>query len=250
MNLNFDMKKDALKKQFAIAHWLDGASESELLSEVKKLEDALTSRALIKAKTFELICEKSKIAIDTDDIFQDKLLGYDIMLKQRDAWHNEIVDQYFREVFDEEKEANNLFGLYAADADYGHTSPNTRLMLRIGLSGLLENVENAASRKGLTQEQIDFYDSCKTVLTTLMTLAKRLADAIEPYNKDNAAALRAIATGKPESIYEAMQLLVLYFFAHEYVGGTRVRTLGRLDVLLYPFYKADVESGKFSKEET
>ena len=27
---------------------------------------------------------------------------------------------------------------------------------------------------------------------------------------------------------------------HEYIGGTRVRTLGRLDVLLYPFYKNDI----------
>ena len=36
---------------------------------------------------------------------------------------------------------------------------------------------------------------------------------------------------------------------HEKVAGARVRTLGRLDVLLYPFYKKDIESGVYTKEE-
>ena len=31
------------------------------------------SRAVVKARTFELILKKSRIAIDQDDIFQDKL---------------------------------------------------------------------------------------------------------------------------------------------------------------------------------
>ena len=249
MNLNFESKRETLKKQYTLEHWLDGASESELCAEVEKLESTIASHALVKAKTFELIAEKSKIAIDVDDIFQDKLLGYDIMQNQRRRWDGEIKEKYFREDFARSKEAFELFGLYSSDSDYGHTSPNTRLMLKIGLSGLLERIENAASREGLSEEQTDFYISCKTVLLALMTLAKRLADAIEPYNEDNADALRAIAERKPGNIYEAMQLLVLYFFAHEYVGGTRVRTLGRLDALLYPFYKADIESGRFTKEE-
>ena len=83
----------------------------------------------------------------------------------------------------------------------------------------------------------------------MMHVANRLADAIEPYNRENAKALRAIAVSAPSNIYEAMQLLVLYFFMHEYVGGTRVRTLGRLDVLLTPFYENDIRNGVFTKGE-
>ncbi len=83
----------------------------------------------------------------------------------------------------------------------------------------------------------------------MITVAKRLAKAIEPYNKENATALFNIANGKPNNIYEAMQLIILYFFLHEYVAGARVRTLGRLDVLLYPFYLNDITNGRYTKTD-
>ena len=83
----------------------------------------------------------------------------------------------------------------------------------------------------------------------MIHVAERLSDAIEPYHEENARALSHIAKGAPETLYEAMQLLVLYFFLHEYVAGTRVRTLGRLDVLLTPFYKKDLEEGRYTEQE-
>ena len=58
-----------------------------------------------------------------------------------------------------------------------------------------------------------------------------------------------MAWNAPQNSYEAMQLLIVYFFIHEYVCGTRVRTLGRLDVLLQPFYARDLKNGTFTKEE-
>ena len=82
-----------------------------------------------------------------------------------------------------------------------------------------------------------------------MHVIRRLADAIRPYNEENSLALSNIAIGKPSNLYEAMQLLVIYFFLHEFIFGTRVRTLGRLDVLLFPFYKKDIESGVLTKED-
>ena len=36
---------------------------------------------------------------------------------------------------------------------------------------------------------------------------------------------------------------------HEYVAGTRVRTLGRLDVLLTPFYENDIKNGTYTESE-
>ena len=50
-------------------------------------------------------------------------------------------------------------------------------------------------------------------------------------------------------MYEALQLLISHFYLHEYVAGTRIRTLGRLDKILYPFYKNDLANGTFTKEE-
>lgn len=250
---SFDFNNKRLRNQFENIEWIDesGVSEKELNELFYDLmkQDKKDNRALIKAKTFALICEKSRVAIDTDDIFQDKLFDGNIINIQRwDMWYTEVVKEYLQE----EKDGVNLAfecGAYRADADFGHTSPNSRLLLDIGFSGLLNRIQNAKKKSELSEKQIQFYASCETVLSACITACNRLADAIAPFNSENEKALRQIANGAPTNIYEAMQLIIVYFFLHEYVFKTRVRTLGRLDVLLYPFYKKDLENGRYSKAE-
>ena len=189
------------------------------------------------------------IAIDTHDIFQDKLMGAGIIAERRLEWDKAVKDKYFREESLRMRSMWKECGAYRAGGDYGHTSPNSKLLLQVGINGLLERVELAEKGKALSKEQADFYLSCKIALRSMIHLANRLSSAIEPYNEENAHALKNIACGAPSTLYEAMQLLILYFFFHDYIGGTRIRTLGRLDALLYPFYARDIERGVCSKED-
>ena len=247
----FFESREKISNQYTDTKWIEesGLSKEELEALCKELTDSSLPKATAKAKTFELIASRSRIAIDTDDIFQEKLRGYGIMSRQRYYWERLATDKYLADETAEIRQAWDLFGSYRGDADYGHTSPNSKLLLEVGLCGLYDRADRASAREGLSKKQIVFYESCKTVLKAMMHVANRLADAIEPYNGENAKALRAIAVSAPSNIYEAMQLLVLYFFMHEYVGGTRVRTLGRLDVLLTPFYENDIRNGVFTKGE-
>ena len=250
MKKAFESVRDNLERQFADPNWIAGSglSVDELNKEVLNIEGAEASRAIIKAKTLSLLTSRARLAVDTDDIFQDKFDCAGIMAEQRERWAHDVKYGLLAEdseIADFAKECC----LYTADGDYGHTSPNTTLMLSVGLTGLLEQVELASSAAGLTEKQKDFYTSCKIALGALITAAKRLSDAVRPYNEENADALASIASGAPKNIYEAMQLIILYFFVHEYVGATRVRTLGRLDMLLMPFYERDIASGRYTKEE-
>jgi len=251
MDLNFDFKKIKLESQFDSPKWIDeGNITSEEIEQLAlSLEDTETSKALIKAKTFELIAQKGKIAVMADDIFQNHLMGNDIMIRQRRRWEQSVKELYLPEESDEMVRSWEEFGAYQGSRDFGHTSPNSRLLLSVGFAGLLARVELASKKDGLSDHQKDFYESCRIVLRSCMTVADRLAKAIRPYNKENADALESIASGAPRNTYEAMQLLILYYFLHQYVYGTGVRTLGRLDVLFYPFYKEDVTSGRYTKEE-
>jgi len=251
MIMNFNLKKSRLEKQFEETEWISGSgiSKDELIRAVNLLKNSFPSKMIIKAKTFELIANKAKIAVDRDDIFQDKLFGAEIMRKQRNAWEEEIKKFFLKEEDEQMCRAWQDFGAYRGQSDFGHTSPNTRLLLNVGFTGLLDNVEKESQKHGLTESQKVFYQSCKTVLTSVITVAKRLAEAIKPYSEENSRALLNIANGKPENSYEAMQLLILYFFIHEYVCGARVRTLGRLDVLLFPFYQNDIDKGIYTKDE-
>lgn len=251
MIFDFDAKRRLIDEQSRSPVWIDesGYSDEELNRAVKEIETCGASKAIMKAKTFELIAGKGRIALDKDDIFQYKLSGGGIMVEQRLRWELVVRANYLQEEFDFLDFAWHKCGAYIGMPDFGHTSPNTRLMLSVGFSGLLERVELAAKREGLSENQREFYESCRIVLRALMEVASRFADAIRPYNADNADALANISEKRPENIYEAMQLIIIYFFMHEYIGGARVRTLGRLDVLLEPFYKKDIESGRYTKDE-
>lgn len=249
--MSFIEKRNSLVFQFDNPNWLNTEDDTweEIENIIGNYENSNWSKALIKAKTFEILAQKSKIAIDKDDIFQDKLFSGGIMKAQRDRWEKRIKDSYLSAESSEAFQAFETYGTYEAIADYGHISPNSKALLELGFCGLLQRVEQAEQNTGLTNKQTEFYKSCKIVLKAMMTIAKRLSDAIKPYNEGNSKALSNIASDKPNNIYEAMQLLVLYFFAHEYVAGARVRTLGRLDVLLYPFYLQDIKKGTYTKAE-
>ena len=243
--------REKIAGQYTDINWIEesGLSKEELVALCNELTNSNLPKATAKAKTFELIATRSCIAIDPDDIFQEKLCGYGIMAKQRNFWEKIVTDKYLIEEKAQLKQAWEVFGSHRGGGDYGHTSPNSRLLLEVGLAGLFKRVNLAADQENLSEKQVAFYDSCKIVLKAMMCVAGRLADAIEPYNPDNAKALRAISVAAPANIYEAMQLLVFYFFMHEYVAGTRVRTLGRLDVLLTPFYENDIKNGTYTKSE-
>ena len=201
MNLSFDKDRTFLEKEFTETDWIEnsGLDSCLILKEVEDIEKQYSSKAIIKAKTFEFIANNAYIAVDKYNIFQDKLQGSSIMVKQRSKWQKQVIDEHLSD------EARNIYeawhdcGAYHAHSDFGHTSPNSELLLKIGLSGLLQRVIDAESRENLTDKQKDFYLSCKIVISAMQTVANRLADAIEPYNKDNAKALRNIAKDKPQN---------------------------------------------------
>lgn len=250
---SFEERRSRIAGQFENVQWLAGsgldaqALEAELARFEK--ENSHLSRPVLRARSIEFVIRNARIAVDVEDIFQDKMEGVGILRRQRVAWSKQAEAAYLPQETRDVNYAWSELGAYKGNADYSHTSPNTRLMLQIGLTGLLERVERAEQREGLSQKQKDFYLSCKIALGAMITAALRLADAIEPHNPENGVALRNIAAGKPGNLYEAMQLLVLYFFVHDYIIGTRIRTLGRLDVLLEPFYRRDLEQGTCTRED-
>ena len=75
-------------------------------------------KALIKAHTFELICNNARIAIDKNDIFQDKIVGRKLMVDQRGRWEKSIIDKYLSEACEEMRTARKEFGAYFASGDY------------------------------------------------------------------------------------------------------------------------------------
>ena len=252
----FDKNNEKLCRQFENIEWIadSGVSPEELNAQHARImqnEEGLP-KSLIKAKTFDMILRLSPIAIDKDDIFQDKIFQGEkwggLIARQRNVWEAEVCNTYLKDEV-EKKSAAHEAGAYSANSDFGHTSPNSKLLLDVGFVGLLDRIRQYSAKENLTQKQKDFYASCRIVLEAILFFINRLAKETEKTNKDSSTALYHIANSKPQNIYEAMQLIILYFFLHENVGGTRVRTLGRLDSMLYPFYQNDLAKGTYTKAE-
>lgn len=246
----FDKNNAEYKMQYEEITWLGKTDVyQERLQDgfTKIMQESTWTKAMKKAKLFALIAEEAPIAIDKADIFQDKIYSGGFMQKQRSLWYNAVVEAHLKERADFVEKCHRTYGLFAAGHDFGHTSANSALLLKVGLDGILERLtqyqkENEAAKA-------DFYESCKLTISSMQTIILRLSEGIMPYNRENGLALRNIAHAAPQNTYEAMQLLVVYFAIHEFVYGTRMRNLGRMDLLLEPFYKRDIESGTYTETE-
>ena len=250
---NIRAKRAILDKQYKNIQWIDGSglNGEELAEGVKALEERMNgqSRDLIKARSLEWIVQNGRIAIDVNDLFQEKLDGVGILQRQRGRW----VDEYFATVGAEDKAVMDPAAAaksFSIGPDFGHLSSNMEQLLEIGLGGVMNNIRTARAEKGddLNEQQKAFYDSCEIAIGAVSALIARLAQAVRPVNEDSYQCLSHIVWDKPSNLYEAMQLMLIYFNVHENIFGSRIRTLGRLDVILYPFYLRDLNSGAFTKE--
>ncbi len=255
MKQQFYEVRDRLSRQFEAVRWLpESGEEYETLKRScdaleRRLEAEGASRPISKASVFAYVLRHGQLALDENDLFSDKLNGRGILSAQKNRWHSEVLTAHFRTEEPIRKAARET-GAWLADADFGHTSPNSKALLSLGFSGLEARIEAARQKNApLSPAQRDFYDSCTIVQEAVRDFLRRYAAVLQETHPHRAATLAHLAEGAPRSFYEALQLLWIYFYIHEYIGGTRVRTLGRLDALLTPFYLADIKGGTATKED-
>ncbi len=139
---------------------------------------------------------------------------------------------------------------YDGWCDYGHTSPGWDDLLSLGFVGILARLEESLAKEGISKEQKGFYLSGIKVWRAAIEYMKRSADIAEGLGKERIAkTLRALTVHAPETLLEAITAMVQYYDFQQMVESTPVRALGRVDHLLYPFYKKDVERGRITERD-
>lgn len=138
-----------------------------------------------------------------------------------------------------------------------HFCQDLELGLKLGWGGLLDKIRFYRAQHG--PEKADFYDGIEAVVTgmqawiqTNVDEARRMA-ATEPkeqlrQNLLNLADLNErIISDPPQTFHEACQWIAWYQMAARMYNGSG--SLGRLDVVLEPYYQRDVEAGILTDEE-
>lgn len=138
---------------------------------------------------------------------------------------------------------------FKAGGYQGHTVPNYETLLENGLDGMLELIDRYAQANEKDQETRDFYEANRIVirgmsqwLTAYSREAARLGalegDPVQRrYYEEIAANCGFVAHRKPETLYQAVQLMWCLSL------WDWVDCVGRVDQYLYPFYEKAVSQG-------
>lgn len=150
----------------------------------------------------------------------------------------------------------NIVKLNQTDKGQGHIIPNFEKLLHLGL----ENIIEEASLLFEENKDNNFYEASLIVLKASQRHILRYADLAKDYaqkevdekRKSELLEISRISTkiskDKPESFYEACQLLWYMCIILQYESNASSLSLGGFDKYMYPFYKQDINKG-ISKEE-
>ena len=156
---------------------------------------------------------------------------------------------YYRDVEFSVPGAGILSGSY--DTRIVGLMPDYQKLLAMGLVGLSEHI---CSHKENNPSGAEFYDSlliCVNIIRATLENFRIQAAALaksapsEDERRDLGRCERALAKlqyGKPETLYEAMQLIIIYNLV------SRTENYGRLDEALGDYLASDLQSGELSPE--
>ncbi len=234
-----------------------GLSDEQMENGLNELKQKIQgdSNPIQKAKYFKYVLENTRIDVNEHDYFVG-IWSWSRPLMWFARWYHEVELEY-PEVVELINDYNSS-GFAYGGLDFDHTVPDWDSLLELGFKGIVDRLHanyNELLKSGnVTQKQTDIYNACVTVYESIINLIDRLYNyaltKTHAKAKTYAECLKNLRDGAPTNTYEALQLIFLYFFIGEHIDNYQVRSLGfGLDASLYPFYKKDLESGKFTKEE-
>lgn len=237
-----------------------GLDDAGILEGLKNLQPVLAGlpHPVAKAQAIRYVLEKERLYVNEHDYF----VGFYSLNRlantvTSDIWNQEAYEMRRPEL----KLLDQLFnesGAVAIWPDYDHVVPDWESLMKLGFRGILERAQKYEQQRKetgtLTSEQEAYFEGIKIEYTAILEVIDRLYQLAVTKTHEKAQkiarCLKHLHEGAPTNIYEAMQLIYLYFIISESVDQYQVRSLGSgLDGTLYPFYEKDLREGTFTREE-
>ncbi|NQU43705.1 hypothetical protein HQ520_10490 [bacterium] len=215
--------------------------------------------AMIKAEGFACVTRDIRIDVNPHDWFVafgcwDR---YDRMLNVMiDAWHKELKEN----TLDAPLLQETLIKSACVDMwpDFDHSVPDWDAVFALGFPGLRKRAaqyrQDREAQGPLTRDEQAYYDSIDITYSAIQDLLVRFRQ----YALDHAAGhprvlavadcLKNLICGEPNTTFEALQLIYIYFILGEHVDHMQVRSLGNLDRTLLPYVQRDLGTGAFTEE--
>lgn len=237
-----------------------GLDDEEILDGLSKLYPDIKDlpHPVAKAKAVKYVLENERLYINEHDYF----VGMYSLSRLADRvtfcnWNNEIQEKRSPELIQIENDFNES-GAVGIWPDYDHVVPDWDSLMRLGFKGIKERAqsykEQRMQNEPLTEEQQAYFDGIEIEYGAIIDVTDRMYKLAltKKHAKAEkiAACLKQLRDGAPTNIYEAMQLVYIYFIISESIDHYQMRSLGNgLDNTLYKFYKHDLENGIFTRDE-
>ena len=167
-----------------------------------------------------------------------------------------IAGRYVDRLLTEEEERE--FAAFVKHSDYpgkivflssGHCSFSWADLVNEGLSGFKKKALRALEEANEEGERI-FLRGAVEALGAVSDYMLRYAETAEETGLYEVAAnLRSVAENAPKTFAEALQLLwIVTLIDCAYITENPTLTVGRLDKILYPLYRKDIEAGRLTRE--
>lgn len=143
----------------------------------------------------------------------------------------------------------------------GHIIPNHDFVLAVGYGGMAKMAEEKLQQPGLTDEQKDFYQASVITMRAALKYIKRFSalaaqmaqEEAAPKRKQELEDISAMAAhlmeGGARSFYEAVETVYLTHLLMMIESNGHSFSFGRFDQYIWPFYKADLDAGRLTKEK-
>lgn len=190
-----------------------------------------------------------------------------------DYWHGKsLFDRWQAAIPDELKMANGPViggGGFCLNTQYfGHISTDFEVVMQKGISGICREIDESIARFAQDTignvesfNRIQYLKSMKISLQAIVKFANRYADEAqrlaaaeqEPRRRREleqiAVNCRRVPEFPPESYWQALQCAWLMYIGLNNEAWGAGPSMARVDQYLYPFYKADIDSGRITQED-
>ena len=225
-------------------------------------------RSLAKAKAFEYVLDNMRIDVNEHDYFVGfynwgRPLQRTFVSKWMDEMNNSMPET-MQQIKDYEASGTSSLWL-----DMEHFVPGWEDIMSLGIPGLLKRVqtykkayqdkycgeENQSKKFDCNfNEHMAFWESMEIEYSAIVRLIGRFSDYAKNQKHEKAKlvleAMEHLKKGAPQTTFDALQLMYVFFMCSEYVEQFQSRSMGNgLDYTLYPYYQNDLQNGRFSSNE-
>ena len=204
---------------------------------------------VVKATCFAWLCDNVAIDVSPLDWFPAFSLWnrYDRPMNAVTGRRNGEIDKKYYPEMRARMNKGNSIGRYTVWKDFDHIIPEWDKVLKLGFPGMKSRL------RANWKDDVPYYQAELMASEAIDRLLNRLI--AQGHARGGARALRQaesltrLRDGAPQTAYDVMQFIYLYFVLSEHFEAVQARSLSIIDQTLWPYYQADVAAGRTTEAE-